>query len=575
VTDAWGIETRYRDQQGEWRDVPQATVDAVRGLLGEEAAPPPSDPSVRVVTVGEAVSLHGEFHVEDGGSVRLDGLLPPDVPLGYHRLDTDERSVRVVVAPPRCHLPPDLRTWGWAVQLYALRSRESWGIGDYADLGRFGRWATRRGAGVVLVSPLHAPLPAGGQASPYFPSSRCFRNPVHLRVEGEAGRALNDAAVIDRDAVWGRKAAALEARFSTFAGNPAFDRFCRAGGDALLKYAAFCVLVEHHGSPWREWPEDVRHPDGPGVARVVQERGERVRFHQWLQWLVDEQVGQAAAEVALVHDLAVGCDPAGADAWLWQDAFCFGARIGAPPDGFNTAGQDWGLPPFHPRRLQEAGYEPFVHIVRAALRHAGGVRIDHVMGLFRLWWIPDGRGPSEGAYVRYPADDLLGILALESVRAGAFVVGEDLGTVEPSVREEMDRRDMLSYRLVWFGSGGPDRFPPKALAAVTTHDLPTIPGVWSGRDGPGIRPRLREWAGAEAGTPVGEVVERTYRRLAQAPSMVVVATLEDALGVEERPNVPGTGDADRPNWSLPLPLPLEEIEADQRMTAVSEALRRP
>jgi 4-alpha-glucanotransferase len=571
VTDAWGIEEGYRDQRGEWREVPRATVDALRSLLGDPAA---VEAPIWVVTAGAEATLRGELHLEDGGSLRVDGRLPPDIPLGYHRLDTGEQGVRVVVAPPRCHLPADLHAFGWAVQLYSLRSRRSWGIGDYADLARFGRWAAAQGAGVVLVSPLHAPLPRGGQASPYFPSSRCFRNPVHLRVEGEAGAALDDAAVVDRQAVWARKEAALEALFSVFAGDPAFDRFCEEGGDALLKYAAFCVLAEEHGPPWTDWPADSRRPDGAGVERVLQERGERVRFHQWLQWQVDEQLRVAAAEVPLVHDLAVGCDPAGADAWLWQDAFCFGARIGAPPDTFNTAGQDWGLPPFHPGRLREAGYEPFVRIVRAALRHSGGVRIDHVMGLFRLWWIPDGWGPAEGAYVRYPADDLLGILALESMRAGAFVVGEDLGTVEPAVREEMDRRDMLSYRLVWFGSGGPERFPRKALAAVTTHDLPTIPGVWAGRDGDVLRPRLSEWSGAGDGASVDEVVARTYRRLAATRSMVVVATLEDALGVEERPNLPGTGDADRPNWSLPLPLLLEEIERDPRMAAVADALRR-
>jgi 4-alpha-glucanotransferase len=269
-----------------------------------------------------------------------------------------------------------------------------------------------------------------------------------------------------------------------------------------------------------------------------------------------------------MQDMAIGCDRAGADCWLWQDAFCFDATVGAPPDRFNAEGQGWGLPPFHPYRLRAAAYEPFVRTVRAMFRHAGAVRVDHVMGLFRLWWVPEGRSPADGAYVRYPWQDLLAILALESVRAGAYVVGEDLGTVDPRMREELTRRDVLSYRLVWFGR----EFPEKAMAAVTTHDLPTIAGVWSGTDEPALRPQLAEWIDADAETPVEDVVVRTYERLAGAPSMVVAATLEDALLVEERPTVPGTTNDERPNWSVPLPKPLEEIEQDPVVVELARRL---
>jgi 4-alpha-glucanotransferase len=534
------IDTGYEDFRGEWREVPRETVGAIAELLG----PDEDQGDVRVVTAGEPVALHGEVELEGGGSLRVDGALPPDVPLGYHRLE----GTPLIVVPRRCWLPEDLRTWGWAVQLYALHSSESWGMGDLGDLRRFNRWAASQGAGVVLINPLHA----SQQASPYSPSSRCFRNPIYLHVDGDG---FPPGAVIDRDTVRAKKRAALEARFDPT--SPAFDRFCAEGGEALRKYAAFCALAEEHDGPWQQWPADVRHPDGPGVARVPEER---VRFHQWLQWLVDEQLAAANDELPVMQDMAVGCDPAGADCWLWQETFCPGARVGAPPDEFNTEGQDWGLPPFHPVHLRAAGYEPFVRTVRAMFRHAGAVRVDHVMGLFRLWWVPEGRDPSQGAYVRYPWRDLLGILALESVRARAWVVGEDLGTVAPWMREELSKRDVLSYRLVWFG----DEFPEKALAAVTTHDLPTIAGVWSGDDEPELRKRLPDAVGLD------DAVVRTYERLAATPSMVAVATLEDVLRVPERPNRPGT--QDRRNWSVPLPKSLEEIERDPLVAEVARRL---
>ncbi|HEX9969065.1 MAG TPA: 4-alpha-glucanotransferase, partial [Acidimicrobiales bacterium] len=251
-------------------------------------------------------------------------------------------------------------------------------------------------------------------------------------------------------------------------------------------------------------------------------------------------------------------------------------------------GQDWGLPPFNPYRLQEAEYEPFIRTVRAGFRHAGGMRVDHVMGLFRLWWVPEGMGPREGAYVRYPWEDLLGILALESMRAVAYVVGEDLGTVDPWMRDELAARNVMSYRLLWFEEDRPSAYPEQALAAVTTHDLPTVAGLWSGRDleeqealglspnaesTEGIKKRLSSWIDADDSTPVAQVVERTYTALAEAPSRIVTATLDDALGMELRPNVPGTTD-ERPNWSIPLSKPLESIENDSGVAAVARALHQ-
>lgn len=542
------IEKTYRDFRGDEQDVAPSTIEAVAALLGG----PPAGVRVRVVRPGDRVGP-GQLALEDGGSLSLegDGVLPPDTPLGYHRLD----GVRVIVTPGTCHLPDDLFTWGWAVQLYALRSSESWGIGDLGDLHRLASWARSQGAGMLLVNPLHASLPDKPQASPYFPSSRCFRDPIYLRVDGDEGRALNDSELIDREAVWALKKPALERAFGSFQGSPAFDAFCDEGGALLRDYASFC--------------------------------GDDPRFQMWMQWQLEEQLAAANAELPVMQDLAIGVDPAGADATLWREAFALGARVGAPPDEFNTGGQDWGLPPFNPYRLQEAEYEPFVRTVRAGFRHAGGMRVDHVMGLFRLWWVPEGMEASEGAYVRYPWEDLLGILALESVRANAYVVGEDLGTVDPWMRDELAARNVMSYRLLWFEEDRPSAYPPQALAAVTTHDLPTVAGLWSGRDleeqeglglspnvesTEGIKKRLSSWIDADDSTPMAEVVERTYTVLAEAPCRIVTATLDDALGVELRPNVPGTTD-ERPNWSIPLPVPLESIEDDPAVAAVADALR--
>jgi 4-alpha-glucanotransferase len=475
-----------------------------------------------VVRPGSFVG-RGELVLEDGTSLPVDGELPADIPLGYHTFE----GSRLIVVPERCHLPDGLCTWGWAVQLYAVRSASSTGMGDLADLRRLAQWSRGQGAGVVLVNPLCA----GQRPSPYYPSTRCFLDPIYLRVEE---MPVAPGPLIDRDEVWRRKLPALEAAFAGFGGDPLFDRFCAERGPLLDEFAVWC---------------DPARPE----------------LHKWLQWQLDVQLAVAAAELPIMADLPVGSDPDGFDVWRWRDVFELDATVGAPPDDFNRQGQDWGFPPFDPERLRAAGYEPFVQVVRAAFRHAGAVRIDHVMGLFRLYWMP------RRSYVQYPWEDLLGIVALESVRAGAFVVGEDLGTVEPRVREALMARGVLSYRLLWFEDAPPSEWPRQSLAAVTTHDLPTIAGVWSGHDPDAARLRSR----LADGESLEEGVDRTYARLAEAPSMVVVATLEDVLGVEERPNRPGT--VGPRNWSVPLPLPLEAIEVDARPAAVARrfAGRRP
>ncbi|HEX4819414.1 MAG TPA: 4-alpha-glucanotransferase [Acidimicrobiales bacterium] len=597
--DAWGIEDGYWDIAGRWHETPEATRRALRvamGGLADVADPPPATRPVWFVRHGRAPSIQrpAELVLEDGTRLDAAGTLPRDLPLGYHDLHPDDGgpTTRLIVTPDRCALPEGLRTWGWSAQLYATRSEQSWGIGDLGDLATLARWATGLGAEVVAINPLHAATPTEPQEpSPYFPSSRRFRNPLYLRIEdvpgfdpgdeamAEAqltGRALNTHRTIDRDAVYALKLHALETLWSRFDGDARFDAFVAEGASALRQFATFCVLAERHCSGWRDWPAEFRRPDSPGVTRFAAANHERVRFHCWLQWLLSDQLATAGSEIALLGDLAIGFDPNGADAWMWQDVVADGVRVGAPPDSFNADGQDWGLPPFVPWKLRAVGYDPLVQTVRAALEHCGALRIDHVMGLFRLFWIPDEGTPADGTYVRFPATDLLDIVALESARAGAVVVGEDLGTVEDEARDHLSQRGVLSYRLVWFEDEPPEEFPEQALAAVTTHDLPTIGGVWTREDeeaGHGLRECLVELTGLTDDAPVEDVVVRTYARLASAPSMIVMATLDDALCISERPNLPGTT-TERPNWSLALTSPLEDLMKDPVSVNLADALRR-
>ncbi|HEY4309257.1 MAG TPA: 4-alpha-glucanotransferase [Pirellulales bacterium] len=554
---------------------------------------PTPEPRVRVLDRRRKSSFKvgsGELRLEDGTSLTVDGRLPADVPLGYHDfLPRGARDpIRLIISPGQCPAAPT-KIWGWAVQLYAVRSRTSWGMGDMADLRTLAEWADRQGAGFVLVNPLSAVDPVVPQEpSPYYPSSRRFRNPLYIHIAAvpgaeqlqselasisTAGHELNQSPRIIRDKVFQIKQQALERIWQVFAGDRAFDSFCREQGAPLRQFATFCTLVEKLGADWSRWPAEYARPDAPGMARFEAENLRRVEYHQWLQWLLDLQLAAAGSALRIVQDMPIGIAARGADAWTWQDVLADGITVGAPPDMYNTQGQNWGIPPWAPRLLEQAKYEPFVQTIRALLRHAGGLRIDHVMGLFRLFWIPQGMSAVEGTYVEYPAEDLLNIVALESHRAGAFVVGEDLGTVGKNVRRMLADAQILSNRLLWFESQPTSEYPSLALAAVTTHDLPTIAGLWTGADLAAqqeldlrpnveatiaIRDRLREMTGVADSAPPEDVIRATYRLLADAPSSLVTATLEDALAVEQRPNMPATVDQ-WPNWRIPLVRSLEEL----------------
>ena len=642
IADAHGVATSYLDGTRTERPIDAAVVRDVLGLLEVDVSGPAAPraalaaPRARAplpATIGHRTDRsrplpgRGGLTAVDGDAAGrtsdVDGELPAGLEPGRYLLETDAGRSTVVVAPPSLPDPP--RTWGWMLQLYALHSRHSWGIGDLGDLTDLVRGG--HGAGAVLLNPLHAITPVPPvQPSPYMPSSRRYTTPLTLRITDLPAYAAADPATraevdalrpettgdrIEHDRVWMAKRSALEALWRG-AGHP------DGGPDPdLTSFATFCALAERHGGRWSRWPADLRRPDAPGIAAAQRALAPRIAFHTWVQRQAQAQLSavRAAARdagmpVGVIHDLAVGCDPEGADAWMWQDVLALNASVGAPPDAFNQRGQSWGLPPWRPDRLSDTGFAAFGDMVRALLQHADGLRIDHVMGLWRLWWVPAGETADRGTYVHYDADAMLAVLLLEAHRAGALVVGEDLGTVIPRIRDDMAERNLLGSTVLWFSrdpdpvTGGddgplrrPSRWPERSVATISTHDLPTAPGFLRGEH---VRvraeldllddPRAEEAkAGAERDellallaaegllpspdvTDEDEIVVALHGLLAAAPSRLVLASFYDVLGEPRQPNLPGTLD-EYPNWRIPLPVTLEEALADDRVRRVAEVLR--
>jgi len=579
-----------------------------------------------------------------------------------------EGSLRLIIVPSSCYVPQRFlqghRTWGLALPLYALRSTGNWGVGDFGDLADFVDWAAKDlGAGVIGLNPLHALKNARPyHISPYSPDSRLFLNVLYLAVEEipelheseAAQRLLEDSTfrsrlesfrksdLVDYDQVYAAKREVLEFLFATFqtrhlagpeeAWQPktdrgrAFERFVREEGELLENFALFQALSEelHRAFPhlwtWQEWPEAYRDRQSAAVAAFRARQGGRIRFHQYLQWIASEQLERAAARargagmpIGLYHDLALGSDRSGSDAWVFQDILALGADSGCPPDAFAPEGQNWGLPPINPRQLRANGYRMFTALLRNNLAYGGALRLDHVMGLFRLFWIPRGLPASAGAYVHYPVEDLLGILALESRRSQAIIVGEDLGTVPDSVRERLAAANVLSYLVLYFerhGDGSwkePRAYPEHALAVVTTHDLPTLSGFWSAEDietrsklgfyGSNAerdqalrerqrdRERLLDALRAEGLLPEGmphdptsvsrltpELCRAIHVFLARTPSWIMMASLEDCLGEPAQMNVPGTVGS-YPNWLRKIRLSLGELKEDHATSLLAASLR--
>jgi 4-alpha-glucanotransferase len=582
---AYGVQPGYRDGWGVDRGLPDNTAAALRAHIASRPTPLPA----LIATPGRFhPDLVGEITYEDGTTAPIAGIVDRD---GYHVLRSPSGARRLVIAAPE-YLPQPRRQWGFAVQLYAARSRDSWGIGDFRDLAMIARSARAAGAGNILISPVNANPPEEHQQnSPYSPTSREWYNLLHIapgaapgaelvdlsKLAGK-GRALNSRRRIDRDVVWTLKRTALERIWSVVRDDLPLEylEFEAAAGDGLRRFATFCAIVDRHGMPWWEWPADLRHPDSPAVEALAAQQADRVRFYSWCQWVADRQFADACASgVDIVVDLPVGFDAGGADAWVWQDLCAFDFEVGCPPDPHNTEGQKWGLPPIDPQALVAADFAPFVAMVRAGLRHAAALRMDHVMQLWRLFWVPQ-EGAAAGAYLTYPVDALLAVLRVEACRAGAWVVGEDMGTVADGVRETMVSIGMLGYRTSMRSE--PAGNPEGTMAAAQTHDQATIVGLITGSDladmvaiGKGHdahhiaetrRELLADAALPEDAPSTPEVftaaIEAAYRKLAASPSRIVLATLDDAAAVAERPNMPGTID-EWPNWRIGLPLPVEEL----------------
>ncbi len=589
------------------------------------------------------------------------------LPAGYHRFSLEGLQagttavMTLIITPARCFLPPPLgeggRVWGPALQLYAVRSGHNWGIGDFTDLKNALEIAARAGAGIVGLNPLHALFPHNpGHISPYSPSSRVYLNPLYLDVEAVPEfaecegarkliaepqfqarlRALRSAELVDYPGLAEAKLGALRAVYRHFrerhqlAGTPrgvAFARYLSEGGEPLLHFALYHALQESFHAQdadvwgWPVWPEPYRNPAARAVREFLDANRERVEFYAWLQWLAEEQLaacGQRSLElgltVGLYQDLAVSVDRAGAEAWAWQELYAESVSIGAPPDEFNLHGQDWGLPPMIPERLAGSGYAPFIATLRANMKHSGALRIDHVMGLLRLYWVPPGATPKDGAYVRYPLQDLLGILALESHRNRCMVIGEDLGTLPDGLAETLQAAGVLSYRLLLFeketdGSfKAPAAYPDQALAAASTHDLPTLKSFWLGHD-LDLRAQLNLYPSEELRTqqavdrgqdhtrllvalerekllPAGMTIHSVsapemtpefalaiHTYLARSRAQLMLVQMEDVFSQLEQVNLPATTDQ-YPNWQRKLPLNLENWEANAHVMALAEALRR-
>jgi 4-alpha-glucanotransferase len=700
-----GLQLKYRDALGTERFAPP---DSLRAILNGMGVPASTDAEVRrSLATGDAepwleamprtitprrdwtIDLavpHGTARIqltldlEDGSSRTHDATvqplaratvggtrflrgrarLPDGLPIGIHRLRVAAKgldaSSHLLVAPQSCYIPDDMRRgtrrWGTAVQLYALQSARSWGVGDLGDLADFAALSAAKGASVVGLNPLHALFPADpGHFGPYGPSSRAFLNGIYIAVDrvpefaqsaaarqiaasSEFGLRLQYARgteLVDYPAVSALKMPVLEKLHAQFRSNwtsdphnaraQAYRQFQAGMGTALHDHAVFDALHEHffrmdHGLwDWHRWPEPFRNKDSEEVRQFAEKNAERVDFFTWLQWEADNQLSAAQTKakaagmaLGLYLDIAVASHPGGSMAWSFPTAMINGVSVGAPPDEINPLGQTWGSAAFSPRGLRATGYVPLRASVQASMRHAGAVRIDHVMSMQRLYCVPDGMRATDGAYVHYPCAEMRGVVALESYRSQCLVIGEDLGTVPYGFRERMADAGALSYKVYYFERDRdgafqrPERFAPQALITATTHDLPTLAGYWRGRDldwrdklnfyrTPEERPQARTdrdhdkrrivrsladlgllppgVTAASDMTP--QLVAAIYAALARSPSMLLMVQAEDLIGDVEQANLPGTFN-EHPNWRRRLSVPVEQL-AD-RMEAIAVAVNR-
>jgi 4-alpha-glucanotransferase len=599
-------------------------------------------------------------HLDGRAHTRRALVLPADIAHGYHTLRAGleggtPTECALIVAPGACIEPPSLREgrrlWGVAVQLYSLRSSGNWGIGDFADLEQAVRGFAPAGASFIALNPLHALFPANpAHFSPYSPSSRHFLNVFYIAVarvpefaecaEAQARVAapefqvglerLRGAANVDYAGVAALKLPLLRMLYQHFSREHlargtdragAFRAYVAARGEPLRIHALHDAIDgslrtrdSHRYWGWPVWPIELSDPSQPGVLEFEAAHAGEVGFHSWLQWIAEEQLGavqrlarQLGMAIGLYGDYAVGVNPSGSETWSDQALYRRSAGIGAPPDALAMKGQDWGIPPQDPNVLVAEEYRPFRQLIASNMRHFGALRLDHIMALYRQWWVPVGRDAIDGGYVHYPLDDLMSVLALESERCSCLVIGEDLGTVPQQMRLAMEARSVYSYRVLLFEKHPdgrfrrPDEYPRRAIATVTTHDLPTLAGYWSGNDIE-LRERLALYPSEQARVHVvnertsdreallaaleseglaregreslhGEALSRAIHVfLARSASALVVLQIEDLVGMADPVNVPGTSD-EHANWQRKMSCGLEEILASAAIRRVLDEVR--
>lgn len=591
-------------------------------------------------------------------------------PIGYYSIDITFRTPnmkisgasRLIITPDSCYMPQELengKTWGISINLYSLRSERNWGTGDFSDLKKSVEWIAGLKGGFVGINPLHAiPNKKPFGISPYSPITRLYKNFIYLDIESipeikelkgqlaignrqweETFKQLRKEDLIDYEKVAAIKEKFLRHAFEVFyekwiATPPArntriedFRRYLSEEGNNLESFSTYMALSDHFNhSPknWQEWPEKYRMPSSQAVHEFKKTHEKEILFYSYIQWLIDEQIKEIAEQsrmpVGIYHDLAIGSIGEGSDAWNYQDVIADGINLGAPPDDFNPAGQNWGFPPLIPEKLKESGYDFFIQTIRKNMQHFGALRIDHALGMFRQFWIPRGMPASQGAYVKQPTEDLLRIIALESIRNRTMVIAEDLGTIGENVRETLFRFRMLSYRLLYFERNYPDpsflspeHYPEMALCAVTTHDLPTIYGWWTGRDIDlkkrlGIFPDESAWQRSisererdksllinallsqglipDAHSPIHpfthspyldkmtpELCLAIYEYLARTPCKVVAVSLDDVIGTLDQQNMPGITDS-YPSWMQKTSITLEQMLSDKWFHSLSEMFQK-
>lgn len=606
---AAGLLIDWTDANGRPQHVADEALEAVLSALGAadqnasvtfisgELGRPIALPSMREVC--ELTLADGEVR-----SIRIDGELPPIDRPGYHRLELSNREITVAVAPRSCRTL-DRRLWSPAVQIPALRDGRTTAYGDFTTLAASARAFAAAGAQALAISPVHALFPADpARYSPYAPSSRLFLNILYA-YPGDGGDQPAPDLIDWASAIPAhlrRLRAAYDRRSD--GDRAAVEAFAREGGDELVRHARFDALHTRFGGGWQSWPAEYHDPAGEPVARFAADNAAEVDFFLWCQWLADRGLARAqdnGMEVGLIADLAVGMDAGGSHAWSRPGDLLTGLNVGAPPDILGPEGQDWGITTFSPDALRRTAFEPFIATIRAALRHAGGIRIDHAMGLARLWVVPHGASPKDGAYLRYPLDDMLRILAIESEAANAVVIAEDLGTVPDGFREALDARGILGMRVMPFEAEEgrlklPADYDRRAAAMTGTHDLATVAGWWSGRDiawnrdlgrfAPSDEDRAAERTGwwnsfTEAGVASGDqpapedtapVVAAALAFTGRTPCDLALLPMEDLIGLPEQPNLPGTT-TEHPNWRRRMPADTAELLARPEVAANVKTLQ--